>query len=492
MFADARLRKWLNLSGNVGYIYNSSVKGSFPNGDFTLLDRPDELQYGVGVDFPTNKFFQPILEFKGTRYVAGRTPNAFENNPMDGIAGLRVYPRRWFGFGVAYRYHFNQQDNIDDTTFSQNVNTFRRTSTLTANPGAGNAGPLVLVPFNTVSSTGPLSTVYPASTDPHGFIFQFWAGRRNARTPPPVPNIPADVTGVTLDSTTVVLPCPPGRVPRSGTACNDDLTVGVKTDAKDAEGDVLTYSYTVSGGRIVGQGANVNWDLSGVRPGTYTIISAVDDGCGFCGKTQTKTITVTQCDCVEPVRPCACPTSFTVSGPSDLVEIGATATFTANVSGGSNSPTYNWSVSSGTITSGQGTPAITVEAAEGATVTATVELGGLCADCNRTGSATANWKTKTVITSTKIDEFGEQKPDQIKARLDSFFIALNNDPTATGYIINYGPAKLKAARIKVITAAIAFRKFDKNRIVFVDGGEGELWTEFWLQPQGATAPTPDR
>ena len=57
----------------------------------------------------------------------------------------------------------------------------------------------------------------------------------------------------------------------------------------------LTYNYTVSGGRIVGQGANVTWDVGGLQPGTYTITAGVNDGCGVCGQTQTKTITVKEC-----------------------------------------------------------------------------------------------------------------------------------------------------------------------------------------------------
>ena len=65
---------------------------------------------GVGFDFPINKHFQPIAEVRSTQYVGGRTPNAFENNPVDCLAGVKIYPRRWFGFGFAYRRHLNQQD----------------------------------------------------------------------------------------------------------------------------------------------------------------------------------------------------------------------------------------------------------------------------------------------------------------------------------------------------------------------------------------------
>ncbi|MCY7375088.1 MAG: hypothetical protein LH472_03860, partial [Pyrinomonadaceae bacterium] len=265
LFGDARLAKWVNVSGNLGYIYNSSVKADYASGNFTILDRPDEVLAGIGVDFPVNKFFQPILEFRSTQYVGGRTPNAFENSPIEGLAGARVYPTRWLSLGGAYRYHFNSQDrdSFDDETF-RNVTNF---------PGGS----------ITSTSTG-IPAGFVTSTDPHGFMFQISAGRRNARKGEVI-NLPPNVTNVALGETSVSPPCAPGTRPRAGQACSDDQAVNVATTAVDPEGDVLTYNYTVTGGRIVGSGANVSWDLTGAQPGTYTITSGVDDGCGVCGKT---------------------------------------------------------------------------------------------------------------------------------------------------------------------------------------------------------------
>ncbi len=112
-----------------------------------------------------------------------------------------------------------------------------------------------------------------------------------------------DVTDLTLSQTEVAAPCPSGQVPREGTVCSDKMNVQVTTTAVDPEKDVLMHHYTVSGGRIVGQGAKVFWDLTGIAPGTYTITAGVDDGCGICGQTQTGTITVRNCDCVVSVMP---------------------------------------------------------------------------------------------------------------------------------------------------------------------------------------------
>lgn len=68
--------------------------------------------------------------------------------------------------------------------------------------------------------------------------------------------------------------------------------VRVSTKENNPNRDHLTFNYTVSGGKIIGQGSEVLWDLSGVKAGDNTITAAIDDGCGFCGRTKTKTVTV--------------------------------------------------------------------------------------------------------------------------------------------------------------------------------------------------------
>ncbi len=103
-------------------------------------------------------------------------------------------------------------------------------------------------------------------------------------------NKPADVTAVELDWSEI-------RIPSNVEKNFEDrknFIVEVSTTAVDPEGDVVTYNYTVSGGRIIGTGARVIWDLKGVMPGTYTITAGIDDGCGICGQTKTKTIKVVQ------------------------------------------------------------------------------------------------------------------------------------------------------------------------------------------------------
>ncbi|NNE67877.1 MAG: hypothetical protein HKN33_15040 [Pyrinomonadaceae bacterium] len=479
-FGDARVRKWLNISANVGFIYNGDVEA---NGA-TLLDRGNELLAAFAVDFPVNKHFQPILEFRSQQFVGGRTPNAFENNPLDVIAGARVFPYRWMSLGAAYRYHANSQDrgSIEDSVFENFV-------TIPCTPGVGGAitGGNGCQPRVIRTSTEGRIPGFTPSTDPHGFIASFSIGRRNERARE-ILNKPATINSVDLSRTEVTKPCKPGFRPKEGETCSDDQTVNVRTSASDPEGDVLTYNYTVSGGRIVGQGANVSWDLSGVNPGEYTLTAAVDDGCGVCSDPMTKTVKVRDCDCEKE---CNC-SELTVSGPAAVVQPGSTMTFTANVTGGDQQNlNFNWSVDKGSIVSGQGTQTITVggtDALEGQTIRATVDMTSDCEVCKRSASDTGvvATKPKPVL----IDEFGKLANNDLKARIDNLYINLQSDPTATGYIINYGPAREVARREKVIRDHIAFRSLDPDKVVLVNGGvEDTIRTRVWVVPAGADSST---
>jgi len=477
-FVDSRVRSWLNLSANVGYKFTTNPKGTFGGTSFTLLDRPQEFTYAIGADFPVNKHFQPILEYRGLAYVGSQTPNAFQNNPMEGLAGFRVFPSRNWGLSFAYRMHLNEQnrDRFNGTT---------STSSFIVNCPTGTPGCVASTGSATINGV-PLG--FQESTDPHGYMAQFFWGRRDNRSTE-ILNVPADVTAVALGASTVTIGCPAGFRSRSG-ACNDNRSVSISTTAVDKENDPLTYNYTVSGGRVVGTGSNVTWDLSGAAAGTYTVTVGVDDGCGVCGKTVTQTVTVAACaDCVQI---CECP-SLSVSGPG-VVNPGSPMTFTANLSG-SASVTYNWSVSAGTISSGQGTSSITVDTAGlagSSNVTATVNIGGLDSSCGCTTTASETGSIAAAPVATQIDEFGKATNDDIKARVDGFYTQLNANPNAQGYIINYGtPAEIKARRA-AINKAIAFRKYDASRVTFVDGpdnGSG-VNTKFYLVPAGATPPTP--
>jgi hypothetical protein len=502
LFADGRLSRSVNLSANMGYIRNSNPHTS----GGTLLDRPDEWIAGIGVDFPINKHVQPIAELRSTKYLGG-TRNAFNNNPVEFLVGVKIYPRRWFGLGAWYRRHLNEQsqDRFNPANFNVPVANITNVCVLGRGfpappppaPGGicvpGVNGSIVVVPGTAFPSTGnsfPLGFV--PSSDPHGYGAQLWVGHRNAREPAILPN-QAPVASLAASTATITMPCPPDFHSSSG-ACpaTANTTVGLTTTASDPDGDTLLYTYTVTGGRITGEGANVSWDLSGVGPGTYTASVEVDDGCG-CITASTTTVTIANCpDCIANL---VCPT-VTVSC-ADSVDQGSPATFHANFTQGTPevSPTYNWTVSAGTITGGQGTDTITVDTANlgGQTITATVELGGVDPSCGRTASCSTPVKGPPPV-ARKFDEYGNIRFNDEKARLDNFAIQLQNEPTAQGYIVGYGACEgegqTRANRAK--DYLVNTRGIDGGRLVVLDGGcLPDLQVQLWVAPSGAAAPTGD-
>jgi len=194
---------------------------------------------------------------------------------------------------------------------------------------------------------------------------------------------------------------------------------------------------------------------------------------------------VGQCPKVEV----SCPTEVDADMP---------ITFTASVTGGDPEATltYNWTVSAGTISSGQGTSTITVDTTgvDGQSSTATVSLGGYDPKCHPpTHSCTTGTKPKPQPPR-KIDEYGTLSLNERNSRLDNYAIELQNDPTTVGYVIAYGGRKsLPGAASSLMNMSkkylVGTRGIEESRIVTVEGGYREqATTELWIVPQGSTPP----
>ena len=101
-----------------------------------------------------------------------------------------------------------------------------------------------------------------------------------------------NVTNLVIDKLQLRLKDLPPGPPPDDALRSSDMIVNIATHAEDAENDVLDYYYVISAGHIIGSGSNVQWDLNGVSPGTYTITARVDDSCGVCGKTMTQAVMI--------------------------------------------------------------------------------------------------------------------------------------------------------------------------------------------------------
>lgn len=307
---------------------------------------------------------------------------------------------------------------------------------------------------------------------------------RNAETlPTPVPP-----TIELASDTNIITICP-----RDESAAAPQVRLATNTTGFTS-GNPLRYRYRVSGGRIVGDGANTVWDLSGVAPGSYAASVEVDNGEVGCMAFTSTAVVVREC----PPPVIRCPI-VRVIGPENA-ELNAPVTFIANVSGGDPSvvPTYNWVISTGTILSGQGTDTITVDRAGlgGQTITARVDVGG---GFDPSCQATAEGATTldNIPVARKFDEFPSIAFDDDKARLDNLAIELQNTPGAQGYIFIYASDRARPGQVERLIARtrdylVVSRGIDASRLVIVNGGTrggANPIFELYIVPPGAQPPS---
>ena len=158
-------------------------------------------------------------------------------------------------------------------------------------------------------------------------------------------------------------------------------------------------------------------------------------------------------------------------------------------------PTFEWRVSAGQITQGQGTDTIRVElpAEFTGTVVASVNVIGYSLEC----------PLKTVHGSDKIpplaaqylfDSFQKLNCEDELARLDNVTVFLNQNPKLQVHVVFYGgrvgmrnEALARATRMK--SYLVRQRGLDADRVIIVDGGyRNELSGELWFSDRGTPAP----
>ncbi|MDQ3667579.1 MAG: hypothetical protein M3410_13580 [Acidobacteriota bacterium] len=278
-------------------------------------------------------------------------------------------------------------------------------------------------------------------------------------------------------------------------ACEGDTSaalVRLNAKATSPNGNPIRYNWTTSAGRIDGNGAAVNWDLSGVRPGYYKAFLAIDSGSGDEACEAFSSIAVfVKC---PPPPPPVCPNVY-ITCP-DRVELDQPVTFTSSLTGGSGNvtPNFNWTVSAGRIIEGQGTGSIKVDTTglAGQTLSATLTMGGYPLDC----SASCSISFPVPLRCKKFDEFGELSRNDEKARLDNYAIEVQNDPSSTAYVVIYPgqggrSAQVQTQKTRIVDYLVYSRGFNAGRIVTIVGPpRGEMVVELWTCPQGATPPTP--
>lgn len=209
----------------------------------------------------------------------------------------------------------------------------------------------------------------------------------------PTPELLPEIENLTLSKDVVMSWCPYSFLPDEQQVCPKSReNINVSTIIKNTGDSGVDYYYLITGGKIFGEGPNVVWNFEKARPGKYEITAGIGKDNVLFGKTITKTIELKECSSCDKF--CACP-NISIYGPATPVKAGNSVIFKVGMSEHKEYFTYKWSVSAGTISTDPGKRHIIVKTTPemaGKTLTATVEIGGLCHQCPPTESKTISFR----------------------------------------------------------------------------------------------------
>ena len=243
-----------------------------------------------------------------------------------------------------------------------------------------------------------------------------------------------------------------------------------------------------------------------LAPGMHTVEVTGPDGKIWKGEVEIKA-GKKNCICLKIVRETIttpCPYRFTLDGP-DRITDGDLVTFAAINSGTAPIPLrYAWKVSNGRVTSGLGTPSITVDSTGIGNGVINAELDvnddvydNKCRQIISVPTEVTKIPPPEVPKPFRCDEFEAKARDDDKARFDNCVIQAQNTPDAQLYVIIYpGTDKLSVTRNtydrlskQSLDYMVKTRGFDPRRISIVKGSVRQKTTyEIWIVPPGAQPP----
>jgi outer membrane protein OmpA-like peptidoglycan-associated protein len=307
--------KWLGLTGEFA-VYdfkrnlfpltgsNSDINGGF----FSYL-------FGPRLNLRKFNYFVPFGEFlvggaKGDGVlVGGNSQSAFA---MAAGGGVDMVFHKNFAWRVAELDYLMTTFTGTATGATGRQNNFRAATGLVMRFGIPNPPPppnhppvaaCAVSPASIYAGSGDTVAVHVTARDPDNDPLTYNYTATGGTVEGTGPEARWNSTGVAVGSYTVNVKVDDGK--GGSASCSADIKVeekpnhpptaslsverspilpgehtGVTCNGSDPDNDPLTYSYTTTGGKIVGSGSNVQFDATGLQPGSYSVKCTVNDGRG--------------------------------------------------------------------------------------------------------------------------------------------------------------------------------------------------------------------
>jgi outer membrane protein OmpA-like peptidoglycan-associated protein len=267
------------------------------------LSVADPMQVGVGLLMFPDKRINVITEYDATIFAAKGIPNTTfgARDPVDSITGVRIYAFRRVAVDVGYRYSLSLLNHQDRNGFIAKVGAAywpekpREPDVLTSSCSVDKS--------SVMEGSGEYAQASVNASDSYGYPLTYTWTASGGKITSTGPSVRWDPTGaaagtVTLttrvdngagktsscSSTITVQPKPSPPPTMSCSADRATVLVGerpqITANVNDQTGTALTYTWQANGGQVVGTGSSVQFDTSGLSPGTYTVTGRVENGRG--------------------------------------------------------------------------------------------------------------------------------------------------------------------------------------------------------------------
>jgi outer membrane protein OmpA-like peptidoglycan-associated protein len=273
-----------------------------------VLNLSDEIGVGAGMLVFPGKRLQIITEYTGLIYVRSGIQNTTfgGRDPVDTTTGIRIYPIRRIALDVGYRYSLSLLNHRDRNGFIVKLagaywpEKPREPDQLTLSCSADKS--------SVVEGSNEAVQTTATATDSWGHPLTYtWTANEGKITNGSSPYARWDSEGVapgtytlslrvddgagkTSTCSTNVRVDPKPKPPAPTMSCSADrssVTAGERAQitgtVNDQSNTALRYSWQANGGQIVNaseSSSSVQFDTSGLAPGTYTITGRVENGAG--------------------------------------------------------------------------------------------------------------------------------------------------------------------------------------------------------------------
>ncbi len=271
-----------------------------------VLNLSDEMGVGAGMLVFPGKRFQIITEYTGLIYVRSGIQNTTfgGRDPVDTTTGIRFYPIRRIALDVGYRYSLSLLNHQDRNGFIVKLagaywpEKPREPDQLSSSCSADKS--------SVVEGSNAAVQTTATATDTWGHPLTYtWTANGGKITNGTSPYARWDSEGVgpgtytlslhvddgagkTSSCSTNVRVDPKPKPPAPTMSCSADRSsvaagerAQITATVNDQSNTALRYSWQANGGQLVGateSSPSVQFDTSGLAPGTYTVTGRVENG----------------------------------------------------------------------------------------------------------------------------------------------------------------------------------------------------------------------